>query len=260
MKKIFLIFALMCSVAFAATIDEVEQSYQKGIQLGNQGKIEEALQEFQKVVSADPDNLPNDYYIQTVCEAYFNIGLLKSKKGDLRAGSENFQKALRINPRHARSLYYLADNFISEGEIAKAIEYYNKAKALGFTKDYQQASDSVGDLLSNFKKRNLSIDYQSYFDPNKRVKINIEGNPIGDDQLIRDAIGAIEKILKVSGLGLFSQAKVEYIRQRNKTIEIERWNVKGDKWEKTLWIKYDSNPPAGFPYKIMIEVSEEEIN
>lgn len=250
----------MCNVAFAATTDDVERSFQKGLQLGNQGKIEEALQEFQKVVSADQNNLPKDYYTQTISEAYFNIGLLKSKKGDLRAGSENYQKALSVNPRHARSLYYLAANFISDGEIAEAIDYYNKAKALGFVKDYQQPSDFVGEQLSVFKERNLSIDYRSSFDPDKSVKVNIEGNPIGGDQLIRDAIRGIEKVLKISGLGLFSQAKVEYIRQRNKTIDIEKWNVKGDKWEKTLWVKYDSNPPAGFPYKIMIEVSEQEIN
>lgn len=261
MKKVFLIFSLMCSVAFAATMDDVEESFQKGLQLSNQGKIEEALQEFQKVISTDPNNLPNDYYIQTVSEAYFNIGLLKSKQEDIKGGTENYRKALSINSKHARSLYYLSWNLISDGEIAAAGEYYNKAKSLGFTKDYQQPTDFVGDYLAAFKQRSLTIDYQSYFDSDKSVKINIAGDPIGDDQLICDAIGAMERVLKVSELGLFSQATVEYVRQReNKTIDIERWQVKGDGWEKIFWIKYDSTPPAGFPYKIMIEASEKEIN
>ncbi|MBU2101996.1 MAG: hypothetical protein KKF80_01225, partial [Candidatus Omnitrophica bacterium] len=109
-------------------------------------------------------------------------------------------------------------------------------------------------------QRSITIDYQSYFDHNKRVMINVEGNPIGENQLIHDAIGGIERVLKISGFGLFSRATVEYIRERNKTIDIERWNVQGEGWEKTLWVKYDFAPPAGFPYKVMIEVSEMEIN
>jgi len=242
-------------------MEEVEQQFQNGLRLANEGKIEPAIEEFQKLVQTDPTGLPEDYYMQTYSEAYFNIGLLQSKKGNMEQGIENYKKAVQVFPEHKRTLYYMAYNLISTGEIGEAMRYYDKAKDLGFSKDYQQTEDFVGKMLLNFKKRELIIEYKSYFDHDKTIKIEIEGNPIGDNELIGDAISAIERVLKVSGYDIFSKASVEYIREREgKTIDIEKWTIHGDGWQKVIWVKYDSTPPEGFPMKIMITASEGEIN
>ena len=255
-----LIFFLMCGVASAGAIEEVEQHFQKGLQLSQNGDTEEALKEFDEVVSTDPNSLSHDYYVDTYSEAFFDIGLIYSKKREFEKGAENYRKALKIFPNHRRSLYYLSYNLIKMGEVAEAMQYYRQAKALGFTGDAKGPGDFVGEALRPFKERDLAIEYQPDFQSEESTTIKIRGNPIGDDGLIRDAVRAIERVLLIEGHDeMFSQATVQYIRHKEeRTIAVEKWALQGTGWQKDIWVKYDFTPPEGFPYKVLIVASERE--
>ena len=256
MKIIFLAFFLITGVAFASTVEEVESFFQKGMQLSQQGLINEALDEFHKVVSSDPSNLPQDYYIQTYSEACFNIGLLYSKKDEYEKGIENFKKALEINPEHKRALYYIAFNLISLGEIAEAKSYYERVKLLGIV----EADDIVGKYFGSTKDRELSIQYQSFFAPDKTISVTIKGNPCGDDGLIRDTLSGIEKFSKIINFSISPNIYVERVRSKNgDKIVIEKWRVGEKESQKEIWVKYNFAPPEGFPSKVMIQFSETEI-
>lgn len=66
--------------------------------------------------------------------AYTSLGSLYYKVprwpigfGDHKKARENLEKALQINPDGIDPNYFYADFLLEEGEIAKAIEYFNKA-------------------------------------------------------------------------------------------------------------------------------------
>ena len=259
MKGLLILLLLIPGIAFAATMEEIESHFQKGLQYSQHGKMDEAIEEFSTVVSADFSALPQDYYTQTYSEAFFDIGVLYSKKGDMEKGIENLRKALEILPNHKRALYYLSGDLLEIGEIAEAKLYYNRAKELGFSGDSSQMGDTIGGYFSSLKEKELIVPYQSFFDPKKIIAVTIKGNPIGDEQLIRDTITAIEKQSKIIGYGYLTPILVERIRQKeNNVITIEKWTVAEEDNSKAFWIKYNSAPPAGFPYKIMILISEKD--
>lgn len=259
MKKLLILLLLIPGIAFAATTEEIESHFQKGLQYSQQGKMDEAIEEFSTVVSADSSGLTQDYYTQTYGEAFFDIGWLYSEKGDMTKGIENFRKALEILPSHKRALYYLSGDLLEIGEIAEAKLYYNRAKELGFSGDNSQMGDTVGGYFSNLKEREFIVQYQSFFDPEKIMAVTIKGNPIGDEQLIRDTITGIEKQSKIIGYSYLAPILVERIRQKeNNTITIEKWAVGEGDNSKAFWIKYNFAPPAGFPYKVMILISEKD--
>lgn len=187
MKKLLALLLLMPAIVFASTVEEVENYFQKGLQYAQQGRMDEAIEEFYKVVSADSSGLPQDYYTQTYSEAFFHIGMLYSKKGDKEKGIENFRKVLGILPVHKRALYYLSWSLLDLGEVAEAKLYYSRAKELGFTGDDPQ-DDPIGNYFSSLEEKEFIIQYQSFFNPDKTITVTIKGTLIGDEELMRDTI------------------------------------------------------------------------
>jgi len=248
------------SFCFAETTEEIEEYFQQGLQLGQSGMLDAAIQEFKKVVSVDPANLDFTYYFQTYSESYYNIGLLYAKKEQWEDSIVAYEKALKIHPQHKRALYYLSFSYMASGEIAKALDYYDKAKASGFLEGAAGA-DFVGEHLKNYTKREFDIEYKPLLnDEDDKITIRIKGNPIGDNELIKDTITGLEKQELINRRSLFIFAEVEFIRfKENGTIAVEKWSVTGKEGLKEYWVSSDSTPPEGFPFKIMVKVSEHEL-
>ncbi|MFH1622761.1 MAG: hypothetical protein ABIA97_06580 [Candidatus Omnitrophota bacterium] len=111
-----------------------------------------------------------------------------------------------------------------------------------------------------YKKREFDFSYTPDMIQEDIVTIRIIGNPIGDNELIRDAIRAIERVIMMTGgKEIFSKAEVEHIRSGEEgTIDIEKWTVEVDGKRRQYWVKYDFTPPEDFPYKVLIMASERE--
>jgi len=261
-KIISLLFLslLLTSVVYAQTLEEVEGHFRKGLQYSQSGMNDMAIQEFQTIVTADPSNLPKDYYVQTYAEAFFDMGLLYSKNGDNQKAVENFNKSLEIMPNHKRALYYLSYVLIDLGDIAKAKSLYERAKILGFTGADSQKGDIVGTYFDSVKKRTLTIQYPLFFESGKSVSIIIEGNIVGDEKLVRDTLVAIEKYSKVVNYsGSLQKISVETVRvKENNSIVVEKWTVGDSANNKDFWIKYNFVPPKDFPYRVMINVLDKD--
>ena len=256
---LFFSLLLTCTV-YAQTLGEIEGYFQKGLQYSQSGKNDDAIKEFQAVVTADPSNLPKDYYAQTYAEAFFDMGLLYSKNGDNQKAVENFNKSLEIMPNHKRALYYLSYVLIDLGEIAKAKSFYERAKALGFTGGNSQKGDIVGTYFDSVKKRTLTIQYPLFFESGKSISVIIEGNIAGDEQLVRDTLIAIEKYSKIVNYsGSLQKISVETVRVKdNNSKVVEKWTVGDSANNKDFWIKYDFTPPKDFPYRVMINVLDKD--
>ena len=102
-----------------------------GIVLNNQGKLEEAIKAYTKVLSVKPD----------YAKAYNNMGISLKDQGKLDKAIEAYNKALSINPDYAEALHHMGIALQDQGKLNKAIEAYNKA--LSINPDYDA-------LIENF--------------------------------------------------------------------------------------------------------------
>src|SRR4030042_468258 len=95
---------------------EAMQSYEKGKELGMQGKFEEALQMFNHAIKIYPD-LPEAH--NGAGFAYFNMKKYKEAE-------EEFLKAIKLKNDYIKPYNSLGDMYFAKGELAKAIEVWEK--------------------------------------------------------------------------------------------------------------------------------------
>lgn len=96
---------------------ENDKNLAKGIELFGEGKYNEAIESFEKVVEKFPDNI----------EGYYNLGLSYLRKGDVDPAIASFEKAAELNPEALPIFLALGEAYFSKGENEKAIESYQQA-------------------------------------------------------------------------------------------------------------------------------------
>jgi protein O-GlcNAc transferase len=77
--------------------ESAETCFILGVSLYMRGNIEEAIANFQKAITMEPN----------FAEAYYNLGVLLHKQDNLDAATDNLQKAISIKPDYADVYYYL---------------------------------------------------------------------------------------------------------------------------------------------------------
>jgi len=98
-----------------------------GITLNEQGKLEEAIEAYNKALSLKPD------YV----EAYINIGVTFYEQGKLEEALEAYKKALAIKPDYAAGYNNMGNALKDQGKLEEAIIAYNKV--LSIKPDYAPA-------------------------------------------------------------------------------------------------------------------------
>jgi tetratricopeptide (TPR) repeat protein/cellulose synthase/poly-beta-1,6-N-acetylglucosamine synthase-like glycosyltransferase/serine acetyltransferase len=122
--------------AFQAAIDLSPHNAQgcflnMGYALKQQGKIDEAIQIYEKAVAMQPD----------YADAYCNLGNAYKEKGELERAVGCYEKALAVNPADEDSLYNLGNIFRELGKFDEAIESYRKAVKI--KKDHLDARNNL---------------------------------------------------------------------------------------------------------------------
>jgi tetratricopeptide (TPR) repeat protein len=74
------------------------------------GKLDKAIMDFSKVIDLMPD-----YSL-----AYFNRGVVYSKKGNKKRSIEDYTKAIELNPDFAQAYFNRGLDFRSEGFLREA--------------------------------------------------------------------------------------------------------------------------------------------
>ena len=98
-----------------------------GNALKEQGKLEEAIEAYNKALAIKPD----------YAEAYNNMGNALKEQGKLEEAIEAYNKALAIKPDYAEAYYNMGNALKEQGKLEEAIEAYNKALAI--KPDYEGA-------------------------------------------------------------------------------------------------------------------------
>lgn len=88
-----------------------------GVALSDDGRDAEAKQQFEKVMSLDPNNAP----------ALQNIGILALRRGERTAARDFLTRALALNPRLPLALNSIGVVFAQSGEMARAVEAWQRA-------------------------------------------------------------------------------------------------------------------------------------
>jgi len=264
MKKIgvFIIsLFLFASAVFAATQEEIEAHYSAGLKHGNLGETDEAIKEFNAIIKAGPAGIPQDYYKQTLREAYFNLGILYGKKRDVAKSIELLKKTLEVDPDYNRAKYYLGCSLLMEGEFGEARAYYEELRKAGISGDplNPAAGDYLKDTFDKIIEREVTVEYIPLIDDSKPIKVTVKGTFGADEVSVKDTLLAIDKVAYIMNQPFAANIKADFIRSKEDgTIIIEKWVIDDGKNKNEYWVTYDSTPPVDFPYKIMITVSDKE--
>jgi len=116
---IFLIFLVTISCD-SRSKKEALQSYEKGRELGMQGKFDEALKMFNQAVKLNP-NLP---------EAHNGAGYAYYKLQKYDLAKKEFQKAIRLKQNYLKAYNNLGDLYYDQRDFLKAVEVWEKCLQL----------------------------------------------------------------------------------------------------------------------------------
>ena len=99
------------------------------------GKGDEAIIHFQKVLQINPDNT----------DALYNLGNVLLQKGKVDEAIAQYQKELQINSDHAKPHYSLGNALLQKGKVDEAMEHYQQA--LQITPDNAEVHNNLGIAL-----------------------------------------------------------------------------------------------------------------
>jgi tetratricopeptide (TPR) repeat protein len=96
--------------------EDMKAEYKKGIDLFNEGKYEESIGVYQKIV----ETFPEAYII------YLNIGHSYFQLDNYEEAEKNYLKVLESDPQNVDALLGVGNCYMNRGETEKATEWYNK--------------------------------------------------------------------------------------------------------------------------------------
>jgi Flp pilus assembly protein TadD len=100
-----------------------------------QGRIDEAIRQFQEAIRLKPD----------YAEAHNNLGAALDKQGQIDEAIRQFQEALRLKPDYAEAHNNLGAALLEQGQIDEAISQFQEAIRL--KPDYAEAHNNLGITL-----------------------------------------------------------------------------------------------------------------
>ena len=113
MLTIIILSLIVCN-GYTQTAED--ESIKKGTDLIRHDKFDEAIIEFNKVITVNPKS----------AAAYYNLGFAYDKKGDLSNAISYFNKAIEIDATLADAYYNRGSAYYKKGNFDNAITDYNK--------------------------------------------------------------------------------------------------------------------------------------
>jgi tetratricopeptide (TPR) repeat protein len=126
---------LLWTHALACVPDNNVARYNLGNALLQEGKIDEAIAQYQMALKMDPND----------AETWNNFGNALFRKGNVDEAVSHYQMALQIRPGHAKACYNLGNVLLQKGKVEDAIAYYQMA--LQIKPDYANAHINLGGAL-----------------------------------------------------------------------------------------------------------------
>ena len=116
--------------------NSAKEYYDSGVVKANSGDYEGAIEDYDKAIEIDHRYYATAYFNRGAVkwdlgddrgEAYYNRGLAKGNLGDYRGAIEDYNKAIKINPKFSKAYYGRGVAKGNLGDYRGAIEDYDKA-------------------------------------------------------------------------------------------------------------------------------------
>lgn len=111
---------------------QVKESFKRGLELMNEGKYEEALAEFKRVLN-----------IYENAEVYYNLGYIKTAQGRYEEAIIAFRRATQINNAFAQAYQKMAEAYVKLGRDMEAQQCLEKAAEIYMEKHMDESAEAV---------------------------------------------------------------------------------------------------------------------
>ncbi|MGD0746001.1 MAG: tetratricopeptide repeat protein [Verrucomicrobiota bacterium] len=171
-----------------------------GVELGEQGKLAEAMQHFELALQLKPD----------YADAYCNLGVVLARQGKLVEAIQHYERALQLKPNYAEAHNGLGNALAGQGRWDEAIPHYERAlqlkpdnavahynlgcaallkgavdaaiaqfqKALQINPDYAEARNNLAWLLATCPQASLRNGNQAVALAQRANQLTGDGNPV----------------------------------------------------------------------------------
>jgi len=120
-----------------------------GVVLADQGKFQEAIFHYRKVLQVKPDHY----------KAHNNMGNAFAKLGKIKEAMNHYKEALRLRPDYAEAHSNLGNVLASQGKFDQAMDHYSQA--LRSEPDHVEAHINLGNVLASKGKFGQAMDHYS---------------------------------------------------------------------------------------------------
>lgn len=131
-------------------------------------------------------------------EAYNNLGLTYCDAGMLNESVKTLEKAIALNPKMDKAYYNMGNAFAKGGDYTQAIAWYNKAVVLNA--DYGDAYNNIGNSYAAMKEYAKAIEsYKKVIEINPQnskvlFNIGVTYHMLGDDKTADEYIAKSKSI------------------------------------------------------------------
>ena len=173
---------------------QTDSHFTRGLELGREGKVQEAVDELSKAVAAEPGHVP----------ARTSLGVAFHRLGDDDRALSCYEAALRMDPKQAEAHYFRANILHGRGDIREAIKEYTAAIGLNPELIEAHQKDTPQDRLTDYSEVPAGI-YQIAKHARRILDLNqaLQANPQQAD-LFKERAAAYAR------LGNYEQAIADY--------------------------------------------------
>lgn len=100
--------------------ESIEEHYRRGVEYTKQGKLDQALEEYNQVLALDPHHV----------KARSNLGLIYDRKGNYKRAIQEYKKALEVDPENVQVHFNLGAAYWGWGMYNQAEEEFERALEL----------------------------------------------------------------------------------------------------------------------------------
>ena len=185
-------------------VDEAIEQFQKAVRINpryaearsnfgaalfQKGQVEDAILQYTRALQINPN----------YAQAIYNLGLALFQKGQVDDAISQYTRAVRINPYYPETYNLLGNAFLQKGQLDEALEQFQKALEINL--NYVDARNNLGVTL--FKKGRVDDAIAQY---KKAVEINPDyvnarynlGNAFVQKGQLDDAITEFQKAVKIN--------------------------------------------------------------
>jgi tetratricopeptide (TPR) repeat protein len=232
-------------------LDEAITQYQKVLQINpvetdalnnlgsaflQQGRLDEAVAHYRKALTINPDS----------AETHYNLGNALFQQGRTDEAMAHYQKALSINPDDAMAHYNLGNALLQQGRLGEAMAQYQQTLAIN--PDYAEAHNNLGNvLIQQGRAEEAIVHFQKALaiKPDYADAQNNLGSALLQQGRLEEAIAHYQKALSINpddadfhhhlGNALIQQGRTaEALSQYQKTLAIRPDDA--DVLNKLAWL------------------------